>query len=104
MPENVEKEEVPSIQASEWYRPGDGMMYRRSSLPPTHKESWFSLWFKKYGSLEDFPWESMGPGWEGGPPEGFPWRAFGLDPFKECPNCGHVHKEKRELPPEAYGW
>jgi hypothetical protein len=102
MPENVQKEGTLSIQASEWYRPGGGMMYRRSSLNPSHPESWFSLWVKKFGSLEDFPWETMGEGWENGPPRGFPWKAFGLNPFKKCPSCGFVHEEEKSLPDEAY--
>ncbi len=98
-----ENEDNPSIQATEWIGVGKGgMITRRSSLPPTHPESWFSLWMQKYGSLEDFPWESMGEGWENGPPRGFPWEAFGLNPFKKCPMCGYTHERQNELPDEAY--
>lgn len=98
MAEEVQKEN-PSIQATEWVV-GGGWMTRRDSLSPTDEESWFSLWFKKYGSLEDFPWEAMG--YKNGPPRSFPWRAFGLNPFKKCPSCGYVHEEARSLEDEAF--
>ncbi len=99
----ADTEEQQSLQASVWVGVGQGgMIRRRDSLDPTHPESWFSLWFKKYASLDDFPWEMI-DGCEDGPPRSFPWKAFGLNPFKKCPSCGHVHEEEKDFPDEAYG-
>lgn len=38
-----------TLTASEWWRPGAGMMYRRSALPDSHPQSWPSLWEAKFG-------------------------------------------------------
>lgn len=39
-----------SFEYSEWYKPGGGMIYRRSALNHDHPESIPSLWKAKYGT------------------------------------------------------
>ena len=49
-----------NVEASVWIGHGTGMVTRRDALPVEHPESWVSLWIKKYGSLDDFPYENLG--------------------------------------------
>lgn len=47
-----------NIEASVWVKRGS-MLQRRDYLSPDDPESWESLWFNKYGSLQDFPFEEV---------------------------------------------
>jgi len=56
------------------------MLVLREALPPEDPDSIESLWVKRYGSLDGFPWEELGKT----PPEG------------RCPACGKPIGEDEE--------
>lgn len=62
-----------TLEASEWYRPGGGMMVRRIYLDESHPQSWPSLWFDKFGE----------------PMPNYAREQIGLPPSKACCHCPH---------------
>jgi hypothetical protein len=69
-----------TVSATQWVRRGT-MVVNRDCLAPIDKESWVSLWFAEYGTLDGFPWEDV----YGATPSSEDLARWG---FATCPVCG----------------
>ena len=70
-----------SLKATAWFKNDSGIMFKRTALALAHPESWVSLWKKKYGDLDGFPWVEV----YGDYPDRL---TFIRNSIEECPTCG----------------